>query len=216
MRFAPWRHRIEPLSEGAGNLLPTFGLLYIREPMSNATRSLIIRSAGLLILLLAIGAALLPMAKGIPARVEIGLLLAAAGVFELAAVFARRGHHLAAGAAALASLLAGLRLLLDPDINFLTILNFVILWLVVRSATLLLSAPHSPRPLCTWVYLAAAVDFALAVLLLVGLPVAVLIYGLFGTTDQIVATFAWILAASFVAAAWLLIAAAPIEAQESP
>jgi uncharacterized membrane protein HdeD (DUF308 family) len=184
--------------------------------MSNVTRSLVIRSAGVLIVLLAVGAALLPMAKGIPARVEIGSLLAAAGVFELAAVFARRGHHLAAGTASLASLLAGFRLLADPDINFLTILNFVILWLVVRSAALLVSSRRSPRPLCTWVYLAAAVDFALAVLLLVGLPVAVLIYGLFGTTDQIVATFAWVLAASFVAAAWLLIAAAPIEAEESP
>jgi uncharacterized membrane protein HdeD (DUF308 family) len=183
--------------------------------MSNATRSSVIRWAGILIVLLAVGAALLPMAKGIPARVEIGLMLAAAGVFELAAVFARRGHHLAAGAAALASLLAGFRLLTDPDINFLTILNIVILWLVVRSAALLLSSRHSPRPLCVWVYLAAAVDFALAVLLLVGLPVAVLIYGLFGTTDQIVATFAWILAASFLAAAWLLVAAAPLEASET-
>lgn len=170
----------------------------------------------MLIALLAVASAFLPMATGIPARIEIGLLLAAAGVFELAAAIARRGHHLAAGAAAVASLLAGLRLLLDPDINFLTILNFVILWLVVRSAALVVSSHRSPRPLCTWVYLAAAVDFALAVLLLVGLPVAVLVYGLFGTTDQIVATFAWVLTASFVAAAWLLIAAAPIEAEETP
>jgi len=47
------------------------------------------------------------------------------------------------------------------------------------------------------------------------LPVAVLVYGLFGTTDEIVATFAWVLAASFIAAAWLLVAAAPIEAAEA-
>lgn len=168
----------------------------------------------MLIVLLAVGAALLPLAEGHAARIEIGALLAAAGIFELLAVFARRGHHFAAGAAAVASLLAGLRLLLDPDINFLTILNFVILWLIVRSAALLISSRNSQRPLCTWVYLAAAVDFALAVLLLAGLPVAVLVYGLFGTTDQIVATFAWVLAASFVAAGWLLIAAAPLEANE--
>ena len=179
--------------------------------MSNAARSLVIRSAGVLILLLAIGAALLPIAKGIPARVEIGVLLAAAGIFELAAVAARRGHHIAAGAAALASLLAGLRLLLDSDINFLTILNFVILWLVLRSGALLVSSRHSPSPLCTWVYLAAAVDFALAVLLLVGLPVAVLVYGLFGTTDEIVATFAWVLAASFVVNGLMLLEVASCE-----
>jgi uncharacterized membrane protein HdeD (DUF308 family) len=183
--------------------------------MTTGRRTSVIRTAGVLILLLAFGSALLPMAQHLPARTIIGLLLTAAGAIELAAVFARGGHHLTAGAAAGASILAGLRLLLDPTINFLTILNFVILWLVVRSAALFLSARHSPRPLCTWVYLAAAVDFALAVLLLGGLPVAVLIYGLFGTTDDITATFAWIFAASFVAAGWLLVAAAPLEASET-
>jgi uncharacterized membrane protein HdeD (DUF308 family) len=183
--------------------------------MSSGTRTLVIRSAGLLILLLALGSALLPMASHIPARLVIGLLLLAAGGIEMAAVFARRGHHIPAGIAAGASLLAGLRLLLDPGINFPTILNFVILWLVVRSAALFLSSRHSPKPLCTWVYLASAVDFALAVLLLAGLPVAVLVYGLFGATDQVVATFAWVFAASFIAAGWLLVAAAPFEATET-
>ncbi len=183
--------------------------------MSSAARTLVIRSAGVLILLLALGSALLPMASHIPARLVIGLLLAAAGAIELAAVFARRGHHLSAGIAAAASLVAGLRLLLDARINFPTILNFVILWLVVRSAALFLSARHSPRPLCTWVHLASAVDFALAVLLLAGLPVAVLVYGLFGVNDQIVGTFAWVFAASFIAAGWLLVAAAPLEARET-
>lgn len=178
-------------------------------------RTLLIRCAGVLILLLAAGSALLPMAPHLQARLVIGVLLAAAGAIELAAVVARRGHHLPAGIAALASLLAGLRLLLDPDINFLTILNFVILWLVVRSGALFWSARHSKRPLCVWVYVAAAVDFALAVLLLGGLPVAVLVYGLFGTNDEVVATFAWIFAASFIAAGLLLIAAAPAEASES-
>jgi hypothetical protein len=80
---------------------------------------------------------------------------------------------------------------------------------------LFFSARHSARPLCTWVYLAAAVDLGLAILLLAGLPVAVLIYGLFGTTDEIVATFAWVFAASFIAAGWLLIAAAPLEGSET-
>ena len=87
--------------------------------------------------------------------------------------------------------------------------------LVVRSAALFLSARHSLRPLCTWVYLAAAVDLGLAVLLLGGLPIAVLVYGLFGTTDEITGTFSWVFAASFVAAGWLLIAAAPLEASET-
>jgi hypothetical protein len=50
--------------------------------------------------------------------------------------------------------------------------------------------------------------------LLAGLPVAVLTYGLFGTTDEIVATFGWVFAASFVAAGWLLIAAAPLQTRD--
>jgi len=183
--------------------------------MSTTTRTLVIRFAGVLIFLLAFGSALLPMASHIRANTIIGILLAVAGAIELAAVFARRGHHLTSVIAAGASVLAGLRLLADPHANFLTILNFVILWLVVRSAALFFSARRSLSPLCWWVYLAAAVDFALAVLLLAGLPVAVLVYGLFGTTDEIVATFAWVFAASFIAAGWLLIAAAPLEASEA-
>jgi uncharacterized membrane protein HdeD (DUF308 family) len=183
--------------------------------MSTATRTTIIRTAGLLIFLLAFGAALLPMAAHIPAQRVIGLLLLAAGIIELVAVWARRGHHISAGIAAGASVVAGLRLALDPHANFLTVLNLVILWLVVRSVALLLSSRHSPSPLCTWVYLAAGIDFALAVLLLGGLPVAVLVYGLFGATDEIVATFAWVFAASFAAAGLLLMAAAPLEAGEA-
>ncbi|HET7316756.1 MAG TPA: hypothetical protein VFI88_04955 [Sphingomicrobium sp.] len=183
--------------------------------MSTETRTAVIRVAGALILLLAIVSALLPLTTDIPARSAIGLLLIAAGAVEVAAVVARRGHHITAGIAAGATLLAGLRLELDSGVNFPTILNFVILWLVVRCAALFFSARHSPTPLCIWVYLAAAVDFALAVLLLGGLPVAVLVYGLFGTTNEVIATFAWIFAISFVAAGLLLIFAAPLEASEA-
>lgn len=183
--------------------------------MSTASRTGVIRTAGVLIMLLAFGSALLPLAQQIPGRTVVGLLLIAAGAIELAAVNARRGRHLPAAIAAGASLLAGFRLALDPGANFFTVLNLVILWLVVRAAALFFSARKSDRPLCYWVYLAAAVDFALAVLLLGGLPVAVLVYGIFGQTSEIIATFAWIFALSFIAAGWLLIAAAPHEASQT-
>jgi len=204
-----------PARANSPGLFASVAALYMLFPVSSATRSLVIRCAGVLIFLLAAGSALLPMESNLTPHIVIGWLLAIAGAVEMAAVVARRGHHLPAALAALASLLAGLRLLLDPNVNFLTILNFVILWLVVRSAALFLSARHSHRPLCTWVYLAAGIDFALAVLLLAGLPIAVLVYGLFGTTDEILATFAWVLAASFIAAGLLLIVAAPLEASET-
>lgn len=184
--------------------------------MSTERRTLVIRLAGALIVLLAFGAALLPLAQHIPARTVIGLLLGAAGAVELVAVYARRGHQIPVGIAAGASVLAGLRLALDPGANFFTVLNLVILWLVVRAVALFFSARKTPRPVCDWTYFAAAVDLLLAVALLGGLPVAVLIYGLFGQTSEIIATFAWIFAASFVAAGLLLIAVAPHEAGERP
>ena len=183
--------------------------------MTKGSRTTAIKIAGLLIILLGVAAAFLPAAENIPGRTIVGLLLVAAGAIELAAVVAMRGRHFAAGLAAAATLLAGLRLLLDPGVNFLTVLNLVILWLVVRSAALAISARASPQPLCFWIYVAAAVDFGLAVLLLAGLPVAVLIYGLFGTTNEIVATFAWVFAASFVAAGLLLLLGAPFDRRDA-
>jgi hypothetical protein len=182
--------------------------------MSTERRTLVMRLAGASIVLLAFGSALLPLAQHIPGRTIVGLLLMVAGAIEMAAVHARRHHHVAAGIAAGASLLAGLRLAVDPGANFFTVLNLVILWLVVRAAALFFSARGTPRPVCNWTYFAAAVDLLLAVTLLAGLPVAVLIYGIFGQTSEIVATFAWIFAASFVAAGLLLIAVAPHEAKE--
>ena len=56
---------------------------------------------------------------------------------------------------------------------------------------------------------------ALVVRGLGGLPVAVLIYGLFGQMSAIIATFAWILAASFVAAGLLVVVSASQQARDS-
>ena len=183
--------------------------------MTTKNRKMLISVAGAAMLLLALATALLPMASHISERVAIGSLLAVAGLIEIAAVWARRGPHFSAAIAAGASLVAGLRLALDPSANFFAVFNLVILWLVVRSAALLFSGRHSPSPQCNWIYMAAAVDFLLALLLLAGLPVTVLVYGLFGQTSQILATFAWILAASFVAAGLLLLVAAPVEARKA-
>lgn len=183
--------------------------------MSTQARTALIRLAGVLIMLLAAGAALLPMAQHIPGRTVVGLMLIAAGAIELVAVAARtHGHRIGQGLAAVASVIAGLRLVLDDGANFFTVLNLVILWLVIRAGALFVSGLKSHRPLCNWTFFAAAVDFFMAVVLLGGLPVAVLIYGLFGQTGEIVATFAWIVAASFVATGLLLVAAAPQQARD--
>jgi len=178
--------------------------------MSIGLRRTLIRLAGLLVILLAFGSALLPLGHHIPARTVIGLLLLAAGVIELAAFAARPTHHVAGGVAAAATFLAGLRLALDPTANYFTVLNFVILWLVVRSAALLFLGLRTSRPLCSWALFAAAVDLILAIALLSGLQIAFLVIGIFGPTSELLATFAWVFAASFVAAGVFLIGSAPL------
>jgi len=174
--------------------------------MTDSNRTTIIGSAGALIMLLAVGALLLPLGSQISGRLVVGWLLIAAGAFELAAAAVRTRHRKSAALAAVATLLAGIRLAADPSAGFFAVMNMVILWLVVRGAALLFSAARTSPPLGTWVSLAAATDLLLALALLAGLPVALLVYGLFGPTPQIVATFAWVFAASFIATGLLLLA----------
>ncbi len=168
----------------------------------------------MLIILLAFGAALLPMERSLEGRLVVGWLLFAAGMVELIAALARRIHRPSASIAGAATALAGLRLVLDPGAGFFPVLNLVILWLVVRAAAQAFAAIRSRGSLQNWFLLAAAIDLLLAVLLLSGMPIALVVWGLFGRTSEIVATFAWVLAISFVAAGATLIVVAPAEAEE--
>ena len=108
--------------------------------MSDTARKNIIRMAGILIVILAAGSALLPMERGLPGRLVVGYLLLAAGIIELLAAMARRIHRPSAAVAGTATVLAGLRLLLDPEASFFPVLNMVILWLIVRAAALAFAA----------------------------------------------------------------------------
>lgn len=182
--------------------------------MSDTARKTIIRIAGILIVMLAAGSALLPLERGLPGRLVVGYLLLAAGVVELLAAMARRIHRPSAAIAGTATMLAGVRLVLDPEASFFPVLNMVILWLVVRAAALAFAASRCHPPLRNWFAFAAATDFLLAILLLAGLPIALVVAGLFGQPSEIISTFAWVLAASFVATGCMLIAVAPAEASE--
>ncbi len=182
--------------------------------MSDHARRTLILGAGVAIILLAFGAALLPLDRGLPGRLVVGWLLVAGGIIELGAALTRRIHRPSASVAGAATALAGLRLVLDPNAGFFEVLNLVILWLVVRSAALAFAAVRCREPLQSWFVLCAATDFLLAVLLLAGLPIALIVAGLFGPTSEIIATFAWILAVSFIATGALLIAIAPADAHE--
>lgn len=174
--------------------------------MSSGMRRGVVAAAGVLIILLALGALLLPVEQGLPRRLVVGGLLIPAGAIELAAALVRRGHRPSAAVAAIATLLAGLRLVIDPGAGFFAVLNLVILWLVVRGAALLFSTYCTRSPLMSWTGFAAATDLLLAVLLLAGAPIALIVVGLFGPTPEIVATFAWVFGLSFVATGAMLIA----------
>lgn len=175
--------------------------------MTRSARRAVIGAAGILIMLIAGAALLLPLGEPRPATVAIGWMLLAAGLAESVAAAVRHDHRRCALAAAIATVLAGLRLLLDPAAGFFEVLNLVILWLVVRAAALGFAAFGRDR-FATWTALAASVDFLLAVALLAGLPIAFLVVGLFGPTRPINATFAWVLAISFLANGVYLLATA--------
>ena len=63
--------------------------------------------------------------------------------------------------------------------------------------------------------MSAATDLALGVVLLGGLSIATLVVMLFGPTPTLVASFAWVLALSFVATGSLLLEIASCEREEA-
>ena len=115
--------------------------------MSDTARKTIIRAAGVLIVLLALGAALLPLERGLEGRLVVGFLLLAAGFIELLAAMARRIHKPSAAIAGAATVVVGLRLVLDPGAGFFPVLNMVILWLVIQTAALAFAGARCKPPL---------------------------------------------------------------------
>src|SRR5688500_12587766 len=154
--------------------------------------------AGVVMIVLGAGAALMPLEKGIPAAI-VGALLLGAGLIEIAAGSLRRDTRAPAMLAGGVTVLAGLLFLYDQQSRFFPIVNIVIGWLALRSVILAVMSRRVDGSVRTWTSIAAATDFLLALVLLVGLSLSSVVVLLFGPTPAIVATFAWILALSFVA-----------------
>jgi len=166
--------------------------------------------AGVAMILLGVGAALMPLGEGLSSQV-VGGLLVAAGLIELAAGSLRRDTRDLAMLAGGITILAGLLFLLDWELRFFPIVNIVIGWLALRSVILAFKSRRVEGSVRTWTAVAAATDFVLALVLLVGLSLSSVVVLLFGPTPAIVATFAWILALSFVATGLLLLEVASCE-----
>jgi uncharacterized membrane protein HdeD (DUF308 family) len=177
---------------------------------SDRVRARGIRVAGIAIILLSAGSALLPTEKGVSSDV-IGALLIAAGLIELVAGSLRRDVRGLAMAAGAVTALAGLLFVINPETHFFPSVTPVIAWLVIRCVILAIAATRTEGSVRTWIALSAGMDLLLAVLLVTGLSIATIVVSLFGPTAPLIASFAWVLAASFVINGLLLLEVASCE-----
>jgi hypothetical protein len=197
-------------TEQLGVLLAT----QARAGFSDRTRARGIRVAGIAIILLSAGAALLPAGKSISSDM-IGGLLIAAGLIEAVAGSLRREVRPFAMAAGGVTALAGLLFVLNPETHFFPTVTIVIGWLVLRSLILAVASRESSGSVRTWTGLSAGMDFLLAVLLVAGLSISTIVISIFGPTPELVATFAWVVAASFVVNGLLLLEVASCTREDS-
>lgn len=182
----------------------------IHTSLSNKARARAIRVAGIAIVLLSIGAALLPAGKRISSDM-IGGLLVSVGLIEAVAGSLRREARPYAMAAGAIAAFAGLLFIVNPETHFFPTVTPVIAWLLLRSLVLALACRESGGSVRTWTAVSAAVDFLLALLLITGLSASTLVVSLFGPTPEMVASFAWVLAASFIVNGLLLLEVASCE-----
>jgi hypothetical protein len=179
-------------------------------PLSDRMRGRGLRVAAIVIILLGAGAALLPAGKTIPSAM-IGGLLIAAGLIETVAGSIRRQVRAYAMAAGAVTAFAGLLFVVNPETHFFPTVWPIVGWLVVRSVILAAEAVETRDSVRIWTALSAGMDFLLAMLLLTGLSISTIVVSVFGPTRELVAAFAWILAASFVVNGLMLLEVASCE-----
>jgi uncharacterized membrane protein HdeD (DUF308 family) len=141
----------------------------------------------------------------------IGAVLIAAGLIETIAGSLRSDVRSMAMAAGVVTAVAGLLFILNPETHLFPIVWPIVGWLAIRAALLGYAASHVGGSVRTWMGLSAGMDLLLAVLLIAGLSVSTIIVSIFGPTPELVASFAWILAASFVVNGLMLLEVASCE-----
>lgn len=171
---------------------------------SGRNRARALRVAGIAIILLSAGAALLPAGKSISSDL-IGGLLISAGLIEAIAGALRREARPLAMAAGCVTALAGLLFILNPTTHFFPTVSIVIVWLFARALMLALAIRLTDGSVRTWTAISAGTDLLLGLLLVAGLSITTIVISLFGPTEPLVASFSWFLAASFVVNGLLLL-----------
>ena len=185
-----------------------------RSTISDRNRARALRVAGIAVILLSAGAILLPAGKRISSD-TIGALLIAAGLIELVAGSLRREVRPFAMTAGGATTLAGLVFVLNHESHFFPTVLLVIAWLLVRSAILAVASLEAAGSVRIWTALSAGMDFLLGVLLIAGLSITTIVISLFGPTPWLIASFAWVVGASFVVNGLLLLEVASCERQNA-
>jgi len=174
-------------------------------------RARLIGIAGWAIIVLGAGAALLPMLDRVSGSRVVGSLLFVGGIVEILAGSLRRETRIPAMLAGGVTVFAGLMFLLNPVGRFVPTVTIVTAWLLVRSLVLLVASRLAEGSIRMWISLSAATDFVLGTVLLAGISIGTLVVTLFGPTPALVATFAWVLALSFVVTGILLLEIASCE-----
>ena len=169
-----------------------------------------IATSGWFILLLSAGSALLPLYGKTHGSAIIATLLVLAGITEIFAGSLRHETRRLAMLAGAITTVAGILFATGSSTHFLSTLSIIAGWLFLRSVVLILAARLERGSVRGWTALSAATDLVLALVLVVGLSIATLIVTLFGATPPMIASFAWILALSFIATAMLLLEVASV------
>lgn len=187
---------------------------HAQSQRSGRNRARGLRAAGIAIILLGAGAALLPAGKSISSDL-IGGLLVAAGLIETVAGSLRREARPLAMAAGVVTALAGLLFIINPTTHFFPTVTPVIAWLFIRGLILAAAIKLTDGSVRVWTAISAGTDLLLGLLLMAGLSIATIVISLFGPTDILVATFAWFVAVSFVANGLLLLEVSGCEREAS-
>ena len=91
----------------------------------------------------------------------------------------------------------------------------VVGWLLIRAVILAAALTTTSGSVRRWTAISAGMDFLLGVLLIAGLSLSTIVISMFGPTRELVASFAWILAASFVVNGLMLLEVASCERESA-
>jgi uncharacterized membrane protein HdeD (DUF308 family) len=202
---------IDP-ARGTGTARPSSGLLTEMTATADQRRARMTALCGALILVIALAAVLLPEVGRSSGALVVGEMLLIAGLLEVVAATGRRAARLPSTLAGVITMAAGAMFLAREETRFLPNITVITFWLLLRAGLLVAATLQGHESAVRrWTGLAAATDLVLAVILILGLPLASIIVALFGTTSDLVASFSWILGLSFAATGAMLLQIANCE-----